>query len=537
MLTAEKAYERRWWTLGVLCTSLLVISVDNSILNVALPTIVRDLGATGSDLQWIVDAYVIVFACLLLTAGALGDKFGRKRALTFGLVWFGTFSAVATTANSPTMLITCRALMGVGAAFIFPTTLSILTNTFTGHERAKAIGVWAGVSGLGVAVGPMLGGLLIEHFSWAAVFLVNVPLCAAALVLGYFFIPDSRDPDNRPLDPIGALLSIFTLVALLYAIIQAPQVGWLHQEVVASFLAGLVLLAAFALWELRNPEPMLDLHVFKNPRFSAASAVVTLISFALYGSIFLLIQYFQFVLGYSPLEAGALAMPVAICMMITSPNAPKLVLRWGTKRVVMLGLAVVILGMCLYASDTIMSSILGGAFVRGLFGIGLGLTSAPATESIMGSLPPARAGVGSAINDTTRQTGGALGVAVIGSVFLSWYHHFVRIPAGVTGQGAAALRDSVGTALEYAARAPGKQADLIVEHAKTAFVEAMRLTYPISACFLLAAFFIAWKWLPARAHAHADADHDVHDARDPHHDIDLRDASVPQPDAADVAGA
>ena len=259
--------------------------------------------------------------------------------------------------------------------------------------------------------------------------------------------------------------------------------------------------------------------------------MVTLISFALYGSIFLLIQYFQFVLGYSPLEAGALALPVAICMMITSPNAPKLVLRWGTKRVVMLGLAVVILGMCLYASDTIMSSILGGAFVRGLFGIGLGLTSAPATESIMGSLPPARAGVGSAINDTTRQTGGALGVAVIGSVFLSWYHHFVRIPAGVTAQGAAALRDSVGTALEYAARVPGKQSALIVEHAKTAFVEAMRLTYPISACFLLVAFFIAWKWLPARAHAHADAVHDLG------HDIDLHRSAAPELDAADVSGA
>ena len=511
MLTAEKAYERRWWTLGVLCTSLLVISVDNSILNVALPTIVRDLGANDSDLQWIVDAYVIVFACLLLTAGALGDKFGRKRSLTFGLLWFGTFSAVASTASSPTMLITSRALMGIGAAFIFPTTLSILTNTFTGHERAKAIGVWAGVSGLGVAVGPMIGGVLIEHFSWGSVFLVNLPICAAALVLGHFFVPDSRDPDNRPLDPIGALLSIAMLVALLYAIIEAPEQGWLAPEIVAAFVAALVLMAGFALWELRCPEPMLDLQVFRNPRFSAASAVLTLISFALYGSIFLLIQYFQFVLGYSPIEAGALAMPVAICMMITAPNAPKLVLRWGTKRVVMLGLAVVTVGMCVYASDTVMSSIVGGAFVRGLFGIGLGLTSAPATESIMGSLPPARAGVGSAINDTTRQTGGALGVAVIGSIFLSWYHHFVKIPAGLSANGKAALHD-FANAFEYAGRLPAKQAAeaaLVIDHAKTAFVEAMRLTYPISAGFLLFALFIAWKWLPAREHAHADGRHDV----------------------------
>lgn len=532
MLTAEQAHERRWWTLAVICTSLLVISVDNSILNVALPTIVRDLGANDSDLQWIVDAYIIVFACLLLTAGALGDKFGRKRALTFGLIWFGAFSAVASTASSPTMLIASRALMGIGAAFIFPTTLSILTNTFTGHERAKAIGVWAGVSGLGVALGPMIGGLLIEHFSWGSVFLVNLPICAAALVLGHFFVFDSRDPDNRPLDPVGALLSIVMLVALLYAIIEAPQQGWLASEVVASFAFALFFMACFAIWELRNPEPMLDLHVFENPRFTSASVVLTLISFALYGSIFLLIQYFQFVLGYSPIEAGALAMPVAICMMITAPNAPKLVLRWGTKRVVMLGLGIVTVGMCLYASDTIMSSIVGGAFVRGLFGIGLGFTSAPATESIMGALPPARAGVGSAINDTTRQTGGALGVAVIGSIFLSLYHHYVKIPAGISANGRAAMHD-FATAFEYAARLPAKQAAeaaLVVDHAKHAFVDAMRLTYPVSASFLVVAFLVAWKWLPARAHAHADAAHDVgHEVRE----IDLVDGPV-TPVAADA---
>ncbi len=213
MLSVEKAYERRWWTLGVLCMSLIVIVIDNSILNVALPTIVRDLGASGSDLQWILDSYIIVFASLLLIAGALGDKYGRKGALTVGLILFGAFSGLAAFATSPAMLIAARALMGIGAAFIFPTTLSILTNTFEGRERARAIGVWAGVSGIGVALGPMLGGLLVEHFDWGAVFFVNIPICAAALILGYFFIPTSRDPDNRPLDPIGALLSILTLVA------------------------------------------------------------------------------------------------------------------------------------------------------------------------------------------------------------------------------------------------------------------------------------------------------------------------------------
>jgi len=280
MLSAEKAYERRWWTLAVLCMSLVIITVDNSILNVALPTIVRDLGASGSDLQWIIDAYIIVFASLLLTAGALGDKFGRKGALSIGLLLFGGFSGLASLANSPEMLIAARGLMGIGAAFIFPTTLSILTNTFTGHERARAIGVWAGVSGIGVALGPVLGGILVEHFYWGAVFFVNVPICVLALVLGYFFIPTSRDPDNRPLDPLGALLSIVTLVALLYAIIQAPEKGWLATDVVAAFAASLVLLSVFAWWETHTKEPMIDVRVFRNPRFSAASGVLTLTSFA-----------------------------------------------------------------------------------------------------------------------------------------------------------------------------------------------------------------------------------------------------------------
>jgi EmrB/QacA subfamily drug resistance transporter len=499
MLAPEQAYRRRWYTLAVLCLSLLVITVDNSILNVALPTIVRELGATGSDLQWIVDAYVIVFACLLLTAGALGDKFGRKGALSVGLVLFGGFSATASLATSPEMLIASRALMGIGAAFIFPTTLSILTNTFEGAERAKAIGVWAGVSGLGVAIGPMVGGTLVEHFSWGAVFLVNVPICALALVLGYFLVPTSRDPDNRPLDPVGALLSILMLVGILYAIIQAPDVGWTAPAVVASFVAGLAFMGLFALWELHSRSPMLDLRVFKNPRFSAASGVLTLTTFALYGSVFLLVQYFQFVLGYSPLKAGALAMPVAIGLMVTSPNAPRLVHRWGTKWVVVMGLCLIATGLLFYGSDTVMSSFIGGALVRLLFGVGFGFTSAPATESIMGSLPPSRAGVGSAINDTTRQTGGALGVAVIGSIFLALYHHYAAKTADLSKVAAAAVHDSVGTALSAARHLPAAQAAEVVHFSRHAFVEAMRLTYPIAAVIVLGAAVIAWRFLPARA--------------------------------------
>jgi EmrB/QacA subfamily drug resistance transporter len=498
MLSAEQAYERRWYTLAVVCVSLVVITIDNTILNVALPTIVRDLGASGADIQWILDSYLIVFASLLLTAGALGDKFGRKGILSLGLVLFGAFSGLAALAETPSTLIVMRGLMGVGAALIFPTTLSIITNVFSGKERARAIGVWAGVSGVGVALGPIVGGFLVEQFDWGAVFLVNVPICALALFLGYFFIPTSRDPHNRPLDPVGSLLSVLALVALLYSIIQAPEHGWDAPEVLTSFAVALLLLGVFAYWETHTADPMIDVRVFRNPRFSAASAVLTLSAFALFGSVFLLIQYFQFVLGYSPVEAGLLALPLALGMMVMSPCAPRFVFRWGTKRVVIVGLLLTASSQLMYASDTIMSSFVGGCLVRLLFGIGLGLTQAPATESIMGSLPRARAGVGSAINDTTRQTGGALGVAVIGSLFFAAYHHYADKAKDLTSASSAALHDSVGRALERAATLPVKQGDALVAVSREAFVDAMRFAYPVAACILVFAAFVAWRFLPAR---------------------------------------
>ncbi|HEV7534280.1 MAG TPA: MFS transporter, partial [Acidimicrobiia bacterium] len=284
----DTAYDRRWWTLGVLCLSLVIIGVDNTILNVALPSIVRELNAQGSALQWIIDAYTIVFAGLLLTAGSLGDRFGRKGALTFGLVLFAAFSALASQSRSATMLIVCRGLMGIGGAFIYPTTLSILTNVFTGRERARAIGVWAGVSGLGIVVGPLGGGLLLEHFTWGSVFLVNVPLCTVAIVLVRLLVPDSHDPEEGKLDPVGALLSIATLMSLLYGIIEGPDLGWTAPPVMAGLGAGLLLLALFGFWELHTAHPMLDVRIFANPRFSAASGAITLTFFALFGSTFLL---------------------------------------------------------------------------------------------------------------------------------------------------------------------------------------------------------------------------------------------------------
>jgi EmrB/QacA subfamily drug resistance transporter len=511
---SQLAHERRWWTLGVLCLSLTVISIDNTILNVALPSIVEGLGAGGSELQLLIDGYTIVFACLLLTAGSLGDKLGRKGILTVGLGLFGAFSALAAFSTSATMLIVARGLMGIGGACIYPSTLSILTNTFHDErERARAIGIWAGVSGLGVAIGPLAGGLLVEHFWWGSVFLVNVPICAIAIVAGHVLVPTTtRDPDHA-LDPWGAVLSIVALMGLLYAIIEVPDRGAGDPVVVVSFLVGLVFLAAFAWWETHYAHPMLDLRFFQNPRFSAASATITLTFFALYGSTFLLTQYFQFVLQYSPFKAGLLTAPVAVGIMVMAPQAPKLVERVGTKLVVVAGLSTVGTGLLLYSVEPVMSSLVGGALVRLLFGLGMGCVMAPATESIMGSLPKAKAGVGSAVNDTTRQAGGALGVAVIGSVFAATYHHVIEVPAGLPARAVPMVHDSIGSALEAVTRfsLPSDLAVAVHDAASSAFFRGMQVAAWAGAAVMVCAVVVAYKYLPARSERATRADDELAD--------------------------
>lgn len=493
----------RWWTLMVLCLSLVVTAIGNTSMNLALPRIVADLDASGSQLQWMIDGYVIVFASLLLVMGALGDRFGRKKLLHAGVAVFGIFSALAALQTNPVGLIAARALMGVGAAMIFPTTLSILTNVFPEpRERARAIGIWSGFAGVGVAVGPLGAGFLLEHFSWGSVFLINVPLCALALAAGIFLIPDSRDPDSRPLDPLGSLLSVLALVALLFAIIEGPDHGWTAPPVLAGFGAAIVLFTLFVSWELRVEHPVLDIRFFQNPRFTAASLTITLTFFALFGSTFLLTQYFQFVLGYSPIRTGFLTAPVAVGIMIGGPYAPRLVDRLGSKVVVAGGLTVLGGALLCYSSDTIMSSMLWGSVVRLGFGLGMGFTTAPATESIMGSLPPARAGVGSAVNDTTRQAGGALGVAVLGSIFAARYRSSIgpRLQ-GLPGEAVTAAHDSIGRALGWADRAGGPTGELVRTESIGAFVDSMRIVYPIAAAVIGVAIVITLRHLPASAPA------------------------------------
>ncbi len=519
----EHAFRRRWLILAVLCFSLLVIVLDNSILNVAIPTLIDQLHATTSQVQWMVDSYTLVFAGLLLTMGALGDKYGRRGALQIGFLIFGLGSLASALVTTADQLIATRAFMGIGGALIMPATLSIITNVFPANERGKAIGVWAGTAGLGVALGPLTGGFLLEHFYWGSIFLVNLPIVVVGLLAGFFLIPTSKDPGAPRLDFPGAVLSITGLSALLYGIIEAPSNGWTDAAILGAFGLGVVLIAAFIWWESHTDHPMLDVRFFKNPRFSAASSGITLLFFALFGSIFLLTQYLQFTLHYSPLEAGIRMLPFALTMMVVAPLSAVVVTRIGTKITVSLGLATVTVALITFTGlgvDSSYGSDVVWRFI--LLGLGMALTMAPATDSVMGSLPLAKAGVGSAVNDTTRQVGGALGVAIIGSVLSSTYgskvseyfdNQSAKVPPGLKGQfGAArdAAHDSLGGAISVANQLPKRGLPLpasVVDQiasglsrvANQAFVDGMHAGVLVAALATGIGAIVAAVWLPARA--------------------------------------
>lgn len=494
---APRADPRRWWALGVLSLVLVVIGMDNLIVNVALPTLVRDLGASGNQLQWIVDAYMLVFAGLLLSMGSLGDRFGRKRALTAGLVVFVAGSVAAAFAGSAEMLIATRALMGVGAALIMPSTLSIITNTFPEHERGRAIGIWAGVAALGIVLGPVVGGWLLDQLWWGSVFLINVPVVAVALLAAWPLVPESRDPHATPLDPAGALLSVAALVALVYGIIEAPGNGWTASLTLGMFGAATVLLGLFVAWERRSPHPMLNVAFFANPRFSAASVSLALTSFAMLGTLFVLTLHLQFVLGYTPLQAGVRMLPV-LTLMVSAPLSARAVQRLGTKAVVAAGMLVVAAGMWLFSNAAVADGYAPVGWALAVFGIGTGLALAPATESIMGALPLAKTGVGSAMNDTTRLVGAALGVAVFGTVMSSAYASRIA-PAllGLPAPAAAAARDSVGAATVVAARL-GPNGDALAAAARAASADAMGIAVLVGLAVVVAAAVIVLLFLPSR---------------------------------------
>jgi EmrB/QacA subfamily drug resistance transporter len=470
--------------LGVLCASLLAIVVDNTIVNVALPTLVRELDADVSELQWVVDAYTLVFAGLLLLAGALGDRHGRRRTLLAGLLVFATASLGAAYAGDVDVLIACRAVMGAGAAFIMPATLSLLISVFPDErERAMAVGIWAATAGLGVALGPVAGGFLLDHFSWGSIFIVNIPLCALAIVLGRRVLPEARDDAQRRLDWTGAALSGTGLIALTWAVIEAPSDGWTSASVLAVGGLAAALLGAFVLQQRRSAEPLLDVRLFRNPRFSAASATVMVLFFALFGFLFLATQYLQFVLGFSPSAAGVRILPYAGAMIVFAAASARLVERFGTKRIATLGMVVFAAGLTVAATIGIDTGYGRLAIAFLLMGAGMGLAGAPATESIMSSLPPSRANIGSAVNDTTRELGGALGVAIVGSIMASAY------AAGLPADAPAAARESVGAAV--------LAGDAFARAGQEAFIHAMSIASIIVAIVAATGALIAWWHLPA----------------------------------------
>jgi EmrB/QacA subfamily drug resistance transporter len=447
--------QRRSLILVSLLLAAFVINLDITIVNVALPTLVRELHASNSQLQWVVDAYNLLFAALLLAGGSLSDRLGRKGFLLAGLVVFGAASIAGGLTDTAGQLIVARCFMGLGAAMIFPTTLSLISNVYTERaERAKAIGLWGATAGVAIALGPIVGGWLLEQFSWTSIFLAMAPVAAVGAALVAWSVPTSRDPGAHKSDIPGLVLSSAAIALLTYTLIEAPSHGWSSGRSLAGYALAAALFAVFVLRERAAEEPMLDVSLFRNPRFTAASGSVTVVFFALSGFSFLITQYFQFFKGYGPLSTGVRLLPVAIAVAVTSVLGTQLAVRFGTKQVVTAGL-VCSAGFFAWVStaDTGTSYLeIVGQMLLG--GSSVGLVSAPATEAIMGVVPKAKAGIGSAVNDATRLLGSTLGVAVIGSVFVSLYNTRLtgRLPAALTAQDAHTAHESVGGALQLAHR-------------------------------------------------------------------------------------
>ena len=494
-----------------LLLAAFAINLDTTIVNVALPTLVRELHASNSQLQWVVDAFNLLFAGSVLAAGSLSDRFGRKGMLLAGLSIFGLASLAGALTDSPGQLIAARAVMGVGAAMVFPSTLSLLTNVFTERrERALAIGLWGAITGVAIALGPIVGGWLLELSGWRSIFFAMTPVAGIAGALSARYVPTSRDQRAPRTDRGGFVLSTAMIGLLIYTIIEAPIHGWGSTRTLGSFAVTAVLAAGFVAWERRAPQPMLDLSLFRNPRFTAASASVAISFFALSGFIFVVTQYFQFLKGYGPLSTGVRLLPVASFVAISSILGAKLAVRIGTKLVVATGLfsmAAFYLWVSTAAAGTSYGTIAAQMVV---LGTGMGLTSAPATEAIMGVVPKAKAGVGSAVNDATRLLGGTLGVAVIGSVYASLYASRLTsaLPTGLPATLARTSHESIGAALTVAGKvAAGVHPALgsaIHNAAGAAFFHGFHAGDYVSAGVAFAGALMALAWLPAHPKIEVD---------------------------------
>jgi EmrB/QacA subfamily drug resistance transporter len=495
--TPQQAYDRRWWTLAVLCLSLVIVFIGNSSLNVTIPTLSRVLGASNSQLQWVIAAYSLVFAGLLFSSGAVGDRFGRKGALQCGLGVYLVACLLATASHTVWQLIASRALMGVGAAFIMPSTLSILVNVFPPHERTKAIAIWASFTGAAGAIGPVASGWLLGHFWYGSVFLVNVPILVLALVSGRFLVPKSKDPDQGKLDPVGSVLSVGGIAALVYGLIQAPQVGWSSPQTLVAFAVGIVVLVAFVAWEVHVDEPMLDIRFFRIPAFSTGTGGMILLFLSMYGVMFLVTQYFQLILHYSPLHAALSFLPIAPIMLIVAPLTPRLGRRFGANRTVAFGMSGVATGLlmmrALGPSTPYLYLLL--SFVP--FVGGMALSMSPMTASIMSAVPSRRAGAGSAMNDATREFGAALGIAVMGSLAATQYtSHLHRVTASLSAATRHAAQTSLADALDAAKKLPGGAGHQLTVGAQSAFIDGIHLAVVVGAALAALSAVIVARYLP-----------------------------------------
>ncbi|WP_225074410.1 MFS transporter, partial [Streptomyces sp. CoT10] len=499
----EAVHRRRWAILGVLMLSLLIVVLDNSILNVAIKTISTPaptgLGATQSELEWAINAYTLVFAGLLFTSGLVGDRIGRKKVLIGGLVVFGAGSALAAESGSPGQLIAFRAVMALGAAFVMPATLAVLMNVFEREEQPKAIGIWAGGVGLAIAIGPITGGLLLDHFWWGSVFLVNVPIVILAVALMLWLVPDSRDPRPGRLDPIGVVLSVVGLVLLVYGIIRGGELAdFTNATVLSTIVAGLLVLAAFVVYEKRSDHPSLDVTYFKNKVFSAAMTAIALVFFALMGVTFFGVFYTQSVRGYSPLESGVLMLPLAVAQLIFAPRARLVVDRFGNKATTTGGLILLAAMLAAFAGFEADTPIWLLEVVFFLMGTGMAHIMTPTSVVIMQALPREKAGSASALSNTFRQVGGALGIAVLGSVLSTAYRSDIEGKLGLLPAG---LRDKAGESIEatlgVAARL-GPQGKALIGPANDAFLHAMHVTALCGTVVALVGAVVVAVFLPGK---------------------------------------
>ncbi|MBL1114315.1 MFS transporter [Streptomyces sp. 110] len=489
-MSDEEGHPRRWAILVALCAALLVIVIDNTVLHVAVPAIGDAFDASTDQLQAVIDAYVVVFAGLLITAGVLSDRYGRRRTLVVGLLVFGAASALAAAAPSMWWLIATRALMGVGAALVMPATLAVLVVVFPERERPRAFAVWSAVASVGMAAGPLLGGALVDAWSWAGVFLINVPVVAVALFGVVRLVPETRAPDARGPDPYGTVLVTAGMTGLVWALIEAPAYGYTAPAVVAAAAVAVLALAGFGVRQCRSATPMVDLRLYRDRRFSGAGFAVAVMTIATGSTLFVLSQYLQLVLGHSAFETGLAAVPLAAGVVAGSAAGGRAPARFGARACIVAGFTVTAAGFAVLAS---LSESGGSAAVSiglALAGLGSGIAGPSATSTVLGAVPPERAGMGSALNDTHQQLGIALGVAGLGSLLATVYRG--KLPDGLPED----AMSSLGATLSHArGRADG---GALAEAARSAFTDAQSVTMSVGVAAALTGAVVALLALPGR---------------------------------------